>query len=119
MEKNNESADRLIESLNMRISRLHQYQVYYDTSKNNQESLKKMKNRNSKSQILHPSFDNEKAKTLGNVDIYISTDYSPMNPAYKSVNKYKQLGKDKSSRPRSQKMSSISSSNNFRYQHWN
>ena len=54
LEKSNEKADKLIDSLTLRLERLHAYQVYYDTSKRNQESLRKVmphgdKVRNSKS----------------------------------------------------------------------
>jgi hypothetical protein len=93
--------------------------VYYDTSKRNHESLKKLNVRNSKSQVLAPSTI-EHPQTLEPVpggEMRIETDYSPVTHTFKGVNKYKKLNVAScSSRPRSVKMSSLSSRENvFRF----
>ena len=44
-------ANQVIESLNVKIDRLHNYQVYYDTSKQNQQSLKKIASRSRSREI--------------------------------------------------------------------
>ena len=102
----------LIDSLNIRIQRLHAYQVYYDTSRKNHESLKKI--RGSKSQVLGSSLemtDNVQTIDNKNTNMRIETDYSPMNQTYKGHNKYKQIKTpNEGSRPRSVKMSSMASS---------
>jgi hypothetical protein len=74
--------------------------------------LKKLNVRSSKSQIHIGGQQQYTIDTINGGEMRIDTEYSPLNQTHKAYNRYKQLPKTCSSRPRSVKMNSLSSREN-------